>query len=181
MYGTTVFGEAVIFSVAAVVIGFEYRRSQLKESMKEQKLQNDLTGLRHQLAEVHAENARITSSIASISTPNREVLPAHSANQAPEEHKASVNEALLSNVRRDTHKMSSHPGSNLMYASTTSRKVVADEEGEILLYSPSGVAITPSKKLTATHLPNGVIVKRLATDFASLPNAKSNTGNVNSD
>ncbi|PFH32676.1 optic atrophy 3 protein (opa3) protein [Besnoitia besnoiti] len=57
--GATVFGEFVIFGTAAIALGFEYRRSVLKEAAKERELLERLYVLEAQILQLQAENDRV--------------------------------------------------------------------------------------------------------------------------
>ncbi|CBZ50365.1 agap001401-PA, related [Neospora caninum Liverpool] len=61
--GATVFGEFVIFGIAAVALGFEYRRSLLKEAAKERELLERLYVLEAQILQLQAENDRVLTSL----------------------------------------------------------------------------------------------------------------------
>ncbi|KEP64341.1 UNVERIFIED_CONTAM: optic atrophy 3 protein (opa3) protein [Hammondia hammondi] len=61
--GATVFGEFVIFGVAAVALGFEYRRSLMKEAAKERELLERLYVLEAQILQLQAENDRVLQSL----------------------------------------------------------------------------------------------------------------------
>ncbi|ESS30302.1 optic atrophy 3 protein (opa3) protein [Toxoplasma gondii GAB2-2007-GAL-DOM2] len=61
--GATVFGEFVIFGVAAIALGFEYRRSLMKEAAKERELLERLYVLEAQILQLQAENDRVLQSL----------------------------------------------------------------------------------------------------------------------